>query len=408
MSDPAQSNAPSAAAASSPPQDDDEINLLDLLIVLAKYKKLILGLPLVVAVLAAGISLLIPNTYTATTRILPPQGQSSASAMLAQQLGGLAGLAGGAAGLRNPNDLYIGMLKSRTVADSLIQRFDLQKRYDHERQSDTRKELEEGTAISSGKLDGIITIAVDDRDPRRAAEIANAYVEELFKLTQVLAVTEASQRRLFFERQLSQAKDNLVAAEVSAREALQTGGLVQVEGQGRAILETTARLRAQITVKDVQIGAMRAFAADSNPELQAAQQELEAIKRELAKIEGDSGTRRSEVSESKGNGSNSLGLLRNVKYYEAIFELLAKQYELAKIDEARDSSVVQILDKAIEPDRKSKPRRSAIVILSAIVVFFAAIVIAFILSAFENIKENPKQAERLALLKEFLFRDRTP
>lgn len=407
MSDPAQSNAPSAAAASPPPQDDDEISLLDLLIVLAKYKKLILGLPLVVAVLAAGISLLIPNTYTATTRILPPQGQSSASAMLAQQLGGLAGL-GGAAGLRNPNDLYIGMLKSRTVADSLIQRFDLQKRYDHERQSDTRKELEEGTAISSGKLDGIITIAVDDRDPRRAAEIANAYVEELFKLTQVLAVTEASQRRLFFERQLSQAKDNLVAAEVSAREALQTGGLVQVEGQGRAILETTARLRAQITVKDVQIGAMRAFAADRNPELQAAQQELEAMKRELAKIEGDSGARRSEVSESKGNGSNSLGLLRNVKYYEAIFELLAKQYELAKIDEARDSSVVQILDKAIEPDRKSKPRRSAIVILSAIVVFFAAIVIAFILSAFENIKENPKQAERLALLKEFLFRDRTP
>jgi tyrosine-protein kinase Etk/Wzc len=398
MSDPAQSNAPSAAAASSPPQDDDEINLLDLLIVLAKYKKLILGLPLIAAVLAAGISLLIPNTYTATTRILPPQGQSSASAMLAQQLGGLAGLAGGAAGLRNPNDLYIGMLKSRTVADSLIQRFDLHKRYEHEYQSNTRKQLEQGSIIASGK-DGIITIEVDDKDPKFAAELANAYVEELFKLTKVLAVTEASQRRLFFERQLAQSKDNLVAAEAAARQAMQTGGLVQVEGQGRAILETTARLRGQISVKEVQIGAMRTFAADRNPELRLAQQELGAMKGELAKIEGTSGKKVAESPEGKGDGINSLGLLRNVKYYETIYDLLAKQFELAKIDEAKDSTVVQVLDKAIEPDRKSKPKRSMMVILSACAAGFLAVLLAFVMHAIGRMDSDPVQAARLTRLK---------
>ena len=159
----------------SPEADDDEISLLDLLIVLAKHKKLVLGLPFVVAILAAGISLLLPNIYTGTTRILPPQGQSSSSALLAQ-LGGLAGLAGGVAGVKSPNDLYIGMLKSRTVADNLIQRFDLNNLYDQTYQSNTRKDLEKLTAITYGK-DGIITIEADDKYPKRADELANAYVD---------------------------------------------------------------------------------------------------------------------------------------------------------------------------------------------------------------------------------------
>jgi len=386
---------------SQPGAADDEISLLDLLIVLAKHKKLVLGLPFVAAVLAAGISFLMPNIYTGITKILPPQqNQSGAAAMLAQ-LGGLGGLVGGVAGLKSPNDLYIGMLKSRTVADNIIQRFDLNTLYDQKYQSNTRKRLENLTTFISGK-DGIITIEVDDKDAKRSAELANAYVDELFKLTRVLAVTEASQRRLFFERQFEQARDNLAKAEAAARQGMEKGGLVQVEGQGRAIVETTARLRGQITVKEVQIGAMRSFATDRNPDIQFAQKELAALKHELARTEGTSSSKLVDQRENKGSGIDSLGLLRNVKYYETIYELLAKQFEIAKIDEAKDSAVVQVMDKAIEPDRKSKPRRSLIVLLSALIAGVIAILLTFVCEAMVKTASDPQKAARLQSVKHYL------
>ena len=380
---------------------EDEISLLDLLIVLAKHKKLILGLSFVVAVLAAGISLLLPNIYTGTTKIMPPQqNQLAGAAMLAQLGGGLGGLAGGVAGLKNPSDLYVGMLKSRTVADNIIQRFGLTQLYDVDYLSEARKHLEKVSDVTSGK-DGIITVEVDDKDPKRAADLANAYADELLKLTQVLAVTEASQRRLFFERQLAQAKDNLTKAEVSARQALQQGGLVKVDDQGRGMVETTARLSAQITVKEVQIGAMRTFAADRNPDLRLAQQELDSMKHELAKIEGAGGTK-SATLDPTGQGFESLRLLRDLKYNEVIFELLAQQYGLAKIDEAKDSTVVQVMDKAIEPDRKSKPKRALIVLLSALVTGFLVVLWAFIREAMAKAGSDPEQAARLQAFKRYL------
>ncbi len=384
-----------------PAGGEDEISLLDLAIVLAKHKKLVVGLPAVVAVVAAAIALLLPNIYTATTKILPPQqNQSATSAMLAQ-LGNVAGLVGGAAGLKNPNDLYVGMLKSRTVADNLIKRFDLNNRFEQKYQSSTRNSLASNSVITAGK-DSIITIEVDDKDPKFAAELANAYVDELFKLTKVLAVTEASQRRLFFEQQFTQAKDNLAKAEISARQALEQGGLLKVDEQGRAMVENTARLRAQITVKEVQIGAMRTFAADRNPDLRLAQQELESMKRELAKIEGTSGITGART-EPSGKGIDNLRLLRDMKYYEVIYELLAKQWELAKIDEAKDTAIVQVMDKAIEPDRKSKPKRSLIVILTALVAGFFAIIWAFIREAGVRARQNPQQAERLETLRRYVW-----
>lgn len=382
--------------------DDDEISLLDLLIVLAKHKKLVLGLPFVVALLAAAFSLRLPNIYTATTKILPPQqSQSAASAMLAQ-LGGIAVLAGGAAGIKNPNDIHVAVIKSRTVADNLIQRFGLMKRWeiDIKYPSDAYNMLEGVSKIVAEK-NGTITIAVDDQDPKAAADLANAYVDELVKFTSMLAVTETSQRRLFFEQQFALSKDNLANAESAARQALQTGGLVKVDDQGRAMVEVTARLRGQITVKEVQISAMRTFAADRNPELQLAQQELASLKRELAKIEGTGNTKLTTNSPS-GQGSDSLRLLRDVKYQETIFELLARQYEMAKIDEAKDSSVIQVLDKAIEPDRKSKPKRSLIVLISTLAALFLGILWAFVREGLARAKADPQQASRLLDLKHYL------
>jgi len=398
-----ESSKESSAVANS--SEEDEINLLDLLIVLAKHKRIVLGVPFGTAIVAALVSLFLPNIYTGTARILPPQQSASAASALLNQLGGafggLAGAAGSALGIRNPNELYVGMLKSRTVADNLIARFYLGKVYDQKHLADTRNRLRSVTAIAAGK-DGIITIEVDDKDPKRAADLANAYVEELKKLTKVLAVTEASQRRLFFEQQLLQAKDNLTVAEIAARQGLQKGGLAQVDAQGRSMIEVTARLRAQISAKEVQLGAMRTFAAEGNPELQRTQQELEALRRELGRIEGSSSPSTLGKRESNGNaGLDNLGRLRDVKYYEFLYELLAKQYELAKIDEAKDATVVQVMDEAVVPDLKSKPSRATIVLVSALIAFFAAILWVFVREAIDK-PGGGERAERFQALKRYL------
>ena len=379
---------------------EDQITLLDLFIVFAKHKVLVIGLPLVAAVASASVSLLLPNVYVAAAKILPPQPQqSSAAAAMLGQLGALTGAAG-ALGIKNPSELYVGMLKSRTVADNLIQRFDLNKRYEQKYQTLTRNVLEGNSAINAGK-DGIITVEVEDKDPKFAADVANAYVDELYKLTQVLAVTEASQRRLFFERQFAQSKENLEKAETTARQALQQGGLVKVDDQGRAIVETTARLRAQIAAKEVQIGAMRTFASEGNPELRFAQQEAESLKRELARLEGSAGFR-AVAGASGGKGLDNLRLLRDLRYNEVLYELLAKQYEIAKIDEAKDSAIIQVLDKAIPPDRKAKPKRSLIVLAWTLAALLLTVIWIFVTEAIAKAKQNPEGAARLQALKHYL------
>lgn len=385
-------------------QQDDEISLLELLTALAKHKLLILGLPVVVAVITAGYSLTLPSIFTATTKIMQPQGPSGVSATLAQlaSLGGLVG-GGGSSGVRNPNDVFIAMLKSRTVADSLNQRFDLSKRWsiDKKFSSVLYEELEKVTKITSSK-DGVIAISVENTDPRFAADLANAYVEELTKFSGVLAVTESSQRRLFFERQFALAKDNLAKAEVQARQALQSGGLVKVDDQGRAMVEATARLRGQISVKEVQISAMRSFAAERNPDLVLAQRELEAMKAELGRIEGTGGL----AASTKGQndlGSDNLRLLREVKYREAIFELLARQYEIAKLEESKDSNIIQVMDKAIEPDRRSKPQRTQMVLLAAFVAFLFSVFWVLAREIIGKSQSDPKSVNRLLDLKRSLL-----
>lgn len=379
--------------------DEAELSLLDLGIILAKHKGIIAKLTGIAVGLAVAVTLLLPNIYTGTTKILPPQQSSSAAAAMLSQLGGLASLAGGIGGIKNPSDTYVGMLKSRTVADSLIRRFDLMAVYDEEYLSNTRKELSLVTSIMSGK-DGIVTIEVDDEDPKRAADLANAYVDELLKLTTVLAVTDAAQRRLFFERQLQQAKEKLTQAEAAAKSAIDRGGLSNVEAQGRAALELTARLRGQISVKEVQISAMRGFAAAQNPNLRIAEQELAALKAELAKIDG---TRTNDASPAHGSeGFVNLGLVRDVKYHEVVFELLAKQFELAKLDEAKESSVVQVMDVAVAPDRKSKPKRAIIVLLATIAGFLTSLIVIFVKETWANSKKDPLQSKRISELREHM------
>jgi tyrosine-protein kinase Etk/Wzc len=373
---------------------DREIRLIDIAIVMAKSRKAVIGFPLAVAILSALASLAIPNTYKATAKLLPPQQAQSGAAALLSQLGGISGMAGGVAGLKNPNDLYVGMLNSRTVADRLVERFRLRDVYDIESTEKARGELKENSMISAGR-DGLITIEVEDKSPQLVAQIANGYVDELLKLTKVLAVTEASQRRIFFERQLELTKDNLAAAETKLKGALDTHGVVSVDGQSRAIVETVGRLRAQASAKEIQLSSMQAFVTPSNPAYKQVQEELSSLRAELSRLEnGRADSIAATPSAGKTQGLENIKILRDVKYYQMLYELLAKQYEVARLDEAKDVSIIQVLDAAVVPERKSKPARFLIVLSSTLLALAGAIAYAFIKDTRERAMQNPAGAAR--------------
>jgi len=374
--------------------EDDESNLLDIAIVLAKHKKRILGLPLAAAVLMAAFSLTKPNIYTGTTSILPPQKQQSSAAAMLGQLGALTGGAGSALGLKNPNDLYVGMLKSRTVADNLIRRFKLKDRYEKEKNDAVRKALGRVTNIEAGK-DGIIVVSVEDKDPQFAADLANGYVDELYHLTQTLAVTEASQRRLFFERQLKQAKDHLADAEIAFKQTQEITGVLELGEQGKAMIEAVGEMRAHIAAKEVQLSAMRTFATEQNPDYQRTQQELGSLRGQLAKMERGGEVGLVPTGKLPELGLENIRKLREVKYYETLFELLAKQYELARVDEGKESSIIQVLDKAVPSDLKVKPKRALMVIVATLVAGFLTLLWVFMKEAHEKARRNPEQAKRL-------------
>jgi uncharacterized protein involved in exopolysaccharide biosynthesis len=388
--------------------EGDESNFLDFLITLARHKRLVLGLPVVAAVIAALISLLLPNVYTASTRIMPPQADQSAMA-----LGALSNITGGSAivgqalGLKNPSELYVGILRGHTIADRIIGRFDLKRRYDKDTQIETRLALEDVTKIRSGR-DGLIVIEVDDEDPQVAAQIANGYAEELDRLSQHLALTDASQRRLFFDREVVAVREKLAAAEAILRSTQEKTGLIQPDGQARAIFDAFADLRARIAAKEVEIASLRMFATATNPNYIRAQQELVSLRGQLEKLErvqpdqkahGNILVPTTKVPEA---GLAYLRSLREVKYYEALFELLAKQFELAKMDEARDAALIQVVDKAVAPDRKSKPRRSLIVLLAVLCAAIGAMLTAVFMDKMAKARLNPVGLRRLSLLKEHL------
>lgn len=384
----------------------EEVTLLDILIVLAKHKKMIAQVTIGATILALVISFLLPNRFTATTRILPPQQtQSSAVAMLAQ-LNPLAAGLGKDLGLKNPSDLFVTMLKSRTVEDSLIDQFDLRKEYGYKTYFDTREKLESRSSISSAK-DSSIVISVEDGDPKRAADMANAYVNELYKLSQTLAVTEASQRRLFFESQLETAKQDLAVAEGALRQTQEKTGLIQLDGQAKAIIESTAALKAQIAAREVQLQRVRLFATEQNPEYQGLQQELSGLRAQLARVEqtqtggnGDIGIATAKIPAA---GLEYVRRYRDVKYYETIFELLAKQYEAAKLDEAKNAAIIQVMDKAVVPEKKSSPKRGLMTAIASFCTFFLASLWALIRELFDRMQKDPETVLRIQLFQKYLL-----
>lgn len=386
-----------------PSEQPTEFRMLEILIVLAKRKRFILK-SLAAGVLAGlAVALLMTRRYEATTRILPPQqSQSIATAMLSQ-LGPLAALAGKDVGLHTTSDLYIALLKSRTVADELIKKFSLMQVYGKGRLADTRKQLEERTEIQAGK-EGVISIAVRDRVPERAADLANSYVEQLRGLTQTLAVTEAGRRRMFFEHEVQGTSEDLSKAELALKQTQETTGMLQLDSQAKAMIEAYMTLRAQVAAKEAEVEAMRSFATPENPDLVRAQHEVAALRGEVANFERGQGGRsvaNVPLSGVPGAGLEYLRRLREVKYREALFELLIKQYEVARIDEAKDAAIIQVVDKAVRPEVQVRDWgiRSLIGLLVVALALLGAVIGVFVMEAVERTKENSQYAAHLQLFK---------
>ena len=371
-------------------QQDHEISLLDIALVLVENWKTLVVVPLAAGLIALGISFLLPPTYKAVTRILPPAQPQSTSAAVAAQLGPLAGLVGPTAGLKSPADQYVAFIKSRSVFDAVIDRFKLKELYNERYLDDARKALERRTNVTAGAKDGLILIEVEDHDPERAARMANAFVEELRKLSKTLAITEAGQRRLFFEEQLTHAKENLTKAQI----ALQAGGVSEaaLRTLPQSTLESLARLKAQITAHEVKLASMRTFMTDSNPDFRIAVRELAALRDELAKAEQNSPIK------TVNNGAEYITRYRDFKYHETLFELMAKQYELARLDEAREGAVIQVVDAAKPPERKSRPAKALITVVITVAAFFLTLLAVFVRQALRNMASQPDSAEKLARL----------
>ena len=379
----------STPVSASVPEGDDDISLLDLLqVVVDNLRLLVLG-PLAVGLAALGISFAIPPTYTAKTQFLPPQQQQSAAASMLSSLGALGGLAGAATGLKNPSDQYIAFMKSVSVQDALIERFKLMDRYKAQTKTDARAALSGSSRVASGK-DGLISVEVDDKEPQFAAQLANAHAEELQKLLGRLAVTEAQQRRVFFEKQLALAKENLVKAEV----ALKSTGVNSsaLKSSPAAAVEAVARLRAGISAQEVKIASMRGYLTEAAPAMKQALTELLALREQLAKAERD------EVPQAAVQG-DYVARYRDYKYHETLFELFAKQFELAKVDEAREGAVIQVLDMAQAPERKSKPKKALIAIIATLASGFALLLWVFVRQALRNAGRNPEAALKMSALR---------
>lgn len=328
----------------------------EVLAILRRRLGLLILAPLAVGALAYGAASLIPPTFTANTSFIPPQqAQSTATSALAS-LGALGGLVGGAANLRSSADQYVAILQSATVSDRIIEQFGLMAAYEAKFRVDARKLLGTRVRIAAGKKDGLISVSVDDTVPQRAADIANRYVDELRRINATLAVTEAQRRRLFFEQQLQLARDRLIKAQTALQGSGFNSGALKADPKSSA--EGYARLKAELVAAEVRLQTLRGNFADGTAEVRQQQTAIAAIRGQLD---------RTEEATAPSGGADYITRYREFKYQETLFELYARQFELARVDESNEGALIQVVDKATPPERKSKPNRALITLSAALV-----------------------------------------
>jgi tyrosine-protein kinase Etk/Wzc len=384
-----------------------QVTLMAVLTQLARRKWLMVKVTSIAVLIGVITSLVLPVRYKAVTKLMPPQQAPSSASLLMNQLASsgassLAAMAGGGLTLRNPNDLYVGLLDSRPIADAIIQSFGLEAIYHSKNMTDARKTLARNTQVDSEK-GGFIVVSVTDEDKKRVARMANAYTDQLRILTQSLAVAEASQRRLFYEERLKQAKDGLIAAELALQQVQQQRGLVQPDAQAKAMIEGLAMLRAQVAAKQVELEALRSYSTDHNPEVELAERELASLQDVAARLEQpnhSSGFREMGLADVPGAGLEYLRAEHELKYRQAMFDLLIKQYDAARLDEVKDAAIIQAFEPAIEPDRNSSPHRVLIVMSFTVAGVLTGCLLVPLLCWKEYAQSDPEFAKSLVELRD--------
>jgi uncharacterized protein involved in exopolysaccharide biosynthesis len=399
--------------------EEDEINLIDLFLVLLKGKKMILWIVFAAILISIIVSLILPKMYTATARILPPQESNSGlSGLLSQTGGALGGLASSFIGGESSADLYVGILESRSVADVLIKKFELKELYDKEYLEDVYRKLNKRTAIQVSRKTQIIDVAVEDRDPQRAADMANTFVDALDRINRMVNITEGQRKRVFLESRLQKVKEDLLSAESDLKVFQEKYKLISISDQARAAIDGAAKIKGEIILAETELEVLKQFGTERQNEAVMLKSKIAELKKQLTKMErgepGKGASGKSNMKEENHDlyipfselpelGMQLTRLMREAKIQEEVFKLITTQHELAKIEEAKDVLTIQVLDRAVPPDKKSSPKRSLIVILSTLIAFFLSVFLAFFLEYISHLKTDDQEQYRL-LADSFRFR----
>ncbi len=376
------------------------------------------ALGLVVSTLVA---FLIPKTFTSTAQLMPPDTQSSSglammAAMASKVSGGLGSVAGDLLGVKSSGALFVGVLRSQTAQDRLIQQFDLRKSYGKRLVVDARAKLDENTSISEDRKSGIITISVTDHSPQRAAALANAYVDELNSLVAELSTSSAHRERVFLEERLKVAKSDLDAAVNDLAQFSSKNNTLDIQQEGKAMLDAAGTLAGQMIVAQSELEGLRQIYTDNNPRVRSLNARVVELRKQLEKLGGEkashdgdaapAGGQAAVSAPASGNGLpyptiHSLPLLgakytdyyRRAKIQETVYELLTEQYELAKVQEAKETPSVKVLDPGTIPEKKSSPPRLLIIFLGTFLAFSMSVV--FVLAAEQWREADPHDPRKI-------------
>lgn len=380
--------------------------------VLVKWRKFIGKNVLIIVLVAAIISLIVPQKYTASATILPPSGEQSTmlgllSASIPGDLAGLTGMAGVLPGVATPSDLYAAIMTSGSIKGSIIRKYDLKREFKVETMSDAVKALDGITSIQVTP-EGLITVAVTYTDKYLAANIANSYLEELDKFNTETAMTVGKRYRLFIEERLNDNLDSLRYAEEMLRKFQEKHRTIALDIEVENAIETIADLKRQIILLEAKKGAIAASSKYENPNLYAINKELKELKKQLSKIEfGSNETDTTGKNQEFGIGSfvpfskipevslEYARLYRNVVVHETIYELLTQQYEQAKIMELKDTPTVQFLDRAGPPEKRSLPKRRVITFIALVLSLLASIFVVFVIDYYQTGGINEQTTNKL-------------
>jgi uncharacterized protein involved in exopolysaccharide biosynthesis len=385
----------------------EPIELLPYLRLLWQSRRFLMRAALSAFLASALIAVLIPNRYHALTRLMPPDGQSGMGmgmGILAAlsgkagpgSLGGLGGIAGDFLGVKSSGALFVGVVNSQTVQDRLIGEFDLQKVYSDSKIEDARKDLAEHTDVSEDRKSGIITIEVTDRDPKRSAAMARAYVNELDRLVAQVSTSSARRERIFLEERLKTVKAELNTAARNFSSFASKNTALDIPAQGKATVEAAANLQGRLIAAQAELSGLRQIYTNNNVRVRAAEARVNELQQKLNEIGG---------SDSQGNekeagmlfpsirklpilGVTYADLYLQTKIQETVFELLTQQYEMAKVQEAKEIPSVKVLDAAVVPTKKTFPPRTVITVLGTLLGLAAAITWILLKTRWDSVEAN--------------------